>query len=373
MRLVPIGKVKEGHKLAKTIYSEDGHVLIREGSVLNTSKLLKIEKFGYQSIYINDEYSTNYIEDMIDQSTRLRSVKNIKNSFGKFDEYIKENSKEVSMNKWQLSKLRTDYVNEIKDTASTIIEDLLLKRNLRINITDIKQMHDYMYQHSVNVSVLSVLLGIELGLSEDKLSDLAIASLLHDIGLKDVSDDILLKNDKLTEDEFSVVKTHPLKGYDHFKDNVDMSSHVRMAVLTHHEWIDGSGYPNGSTGDKIPLLGRIIAICDVYDALTSDRPYRPAYPANVAIEYMLAMSINQLDAEIVKKFVKMIIPYPVGTLVKLSNNEVGVVESVPVEFPLRPVVKVVVQSGRGVELYNRDLLKERNILISGVEHEYMNS
>ena len=156
MRLVPIDKVQEGHILAKTIYSEDGHVLIREGSVLNISKIIKIEKFGYHSIYINDEYSTNYIEDMIDPSTRLRSVKNIRNSFGKFDEYVKENSKEVTVSKWQLSKLRTNYVNEIKDTASTIIEDLLLKKNLSINITDIKQMHDYMYQHSVNVAVLAV-------------------------------------------------------------------------------------------------------------------------------------------------------------------------------------------------------------------------
>jgi HD-GYP domain-containing protein (c-di-GMP phosphodiesterase class II) len=373
MRLVPTSKVKEGYILAKTIFSEDGHVLIREGSVLNMSKILKIENFGYNSIYINDEYSTNYIEDLIDQSTRLRSVKNIKNSFGKFEEYIKENSREISVNKWQLSKLRTNYVNEIKDTASTIIEDLLLKRNLRINITDIKQMHDYMYQHSVNVAVLSVLLGIEMGLSEDKLVDLATASLLHDIGLKDVSDDILLKKGKLNDSEFDVIKTHPLNGYSHFKDNIDMNSHVRMAVLTHHEWMNGNGYPNGVNGEKIPLLGRIIAICDVYDALTSDRPYRPAYPANMAIEYLLAMSINQLDSEIVKKFVKMIIPYPVGTLVKLSNNEVGVVESVPVEFPLRPLVKVVVQSGRGVNLYNRDLMEERNILIVGVEHEYMSS
>ena len=146
---------------------------------------------------------------------------------------------------------------------------------------------------------------------------------------------------------------------------------MRMAVLTHHEWIDGNGYPNGAKGDKIPQLGRIIAICDVYDALTSDRPHRSAYPANEAIEYMLAMSINQLDASIVKKFVKMIIPFPVGTLVKLSNNEVGVVESVPVEFPLRPVIKVVVQSGRGVDLYNRDLMEERNLLILGVVHDYM--
>ncbi|MGB3368160.1 MAG: HD-GYP domain-containing protein [Acidaminobacteraceae bacterium] len=371
MRLVPIDKVKEGYILAKTIFSENGHVLIREGSVLNISKIIKIENFGYHSIYINDEYSTNYIEDMIDPSTRLRSVKNIRNSFGKFDEYIKENSKETSVNKWQLSKLRTNYVNEIKETASTIIDDLLLKRNLSINITDIKQMHDYMYQHSVNVAVLAVLLGIELGLNEDKLVDLAIASLLHDIGLKNTSDEILLKKSELTEEEFNEVKKHPLDGYEHFKDNVDMSSHIRMAVLTHHEWLDGSGYPNGSKGDKIPQLGRIIAVCDVYDALTSDRPYRSAYPPNEAIEYMLAMAINQLDTVIVKKFVNMIIPYPVGTLVKLSNNEVGVVESVPVEFPLRPVIKVVVQSGRGVELYNRDLMKERNILISGVVHEYM--
>lgn len=372
MRLIPIDKAKVGYILAKTIFSEDGHVLMREGSELNESKIEKIKNFGYSSIYINDEYSTNYIDDLIDQSTRLKSIKNIKESFGKFDKYIKDNSKNQNVNKWEMSRLRTNYVNEIKGTASGIIEDLMIKRNLRINITDIKMMHDYIYQHSVNVAVLSVLLGIEMGLTEDKLEELATAALLHDIGLKDVPDQILLKKSKLEAEEFEKIKKHPLNGYEYFKDNVDINSHIRMAVLTHHEWTDGSGYPQGITGDKIPLLGKIIAICDVYDALTSDRPYRSAYPANEAIEYLLAFSLRQLDVDLVKKFINMIIPFPIGTLVKLSNGEIGVVESVPVEFPLRPVVKVVKQQGRGVQLYNRDLMSERNILIEGVAHEYIN-
>ena len=143
-------------------------------------------------------------------------------------------------------------------------------------------------------------------------------------------------------------------------------------ALYHHEKVDGSGYPKKIKLDQIPLSARIVALADVYDALTSDRPYRAALPANEAIEFLLGHANQQLDEMLVKSFIKLIIPYPVGTLVKLSNGDIGIVERLYENFPLRPVVKVIKQLATTVEMVEIDLMKEQNIVIEGVQYELPN-
>jgi len=371
MRIVPINLIREGSQLAKTLYSSDGRVLLRAGMTLDAKKLVRAEQIGFKSLYINDAFSTNTIDDVIDSQTRLKSIMQVKESYDAFEDYSDASGK-ANVNPWKLSEMRYEYLSGVKSTAGGIVEALLNRKNITISIQDVKQMEEYLYQHTVNVAVLSVLLGMDQGLPEEDLENLAIGALFHDIGYNFISKSILSKPGPLTNKETEEIRTHTTEGYQHLKDDVDINSHIRMIVLQHHEWMNGSGYPHGLTSTNIHPLSKIVAIADVYDALTSDRPYRQALPPNEAIEFLLGHANQQLDEELVKRFIKLIIPYPVGTLVKLSNGEIGVVDRLYENFPLRPVVKVIKQLPATVEMIEFDLMKEQNVVIEGVQYELPN-
>ena len=224
---------------------------------------------------------------------------------------------------------------------STMMEELLSKKNILVNLVDIKSMDNYTYQHSVNVAVLSLILGLRLKLNRIELQDLCIGALVHDIGKILTPKSILLKEDTLTESELEIMRQHTTKGFDYIKNIPEVTAMSRAIALQHHERYDGSGYPEGRKGEKIHKFGRIVAIADVYDALTSDRPYRRALSPSEALEYIMAGGASQFDYEMVKTFAQVIVPYPEGTLVALSTGEYAVVEEVFQNYPLRPKVKII--------------------------------
>ena len=193
---------------------------------------------------------------------------------------------------------------------STMMEELLSKKNILVNLVDIKSMDNYTYQHSVNVAVLSLILGLRLKLNRIELQDLCIGALVHDIGKILTPKSILLKEDTLTESELEIMRQHTTKGFDYIKNIPEVTAMSR-------------------------------AIADVYDALTSDRPYRRALSPSEALEYIMAGGASQFDYEMVKTFAQVIVPYPEGTLVALSTGEYAVVEEVFQNYPLRPKVKII--------------------------------
>jgi len=369
MRRVPIDHIKEGMQLGRTIYTEDGNILMRERTELNSLVAKKLRKYGYESVYVIDALSNETFDDMISGELRVTSVKQVKNVFQSFDRYQKSFSSYSTTNLKAQKKADYEATGKMSKVATSIVSDLMNKKHNEINMVDIKNAKGYLYQHSVNVAVLSVIFGMKLGLTENKLEALAVGSLLHDVGYNFMDYDDISDKAEDDPDNFEKVKDHPIKGYDYLKDNIDISAHVKQIVLQHHEWCNGKGYPYGLKSEEISELAKIVAICDVYDSLTSDHLYRDAYEPQEANERMMVASVNQLDADLVKKFVKIIIPYPVGTVVSLTNGELGVVEDVDLDYPLRPKVKVVKQIVGRVELYTRDLMSDHHILVKKVEYE----
>ncbi|KYH35723.1 cyclic di-GMP phosphodiesterase response regulator RpfG [Clostridium tepidiprofundi DSM 19306] len=326
MRLVPIECIKEGAFLGKTIYDNDGRILLRQGVILNNNYIDRIRQLGIFSLYINDEYSSAEIEDIIKPELRQKSIKTLKNYFSHIQNYHKKNE---------------EYFSSIFDIANSIIDELAGRNDLMVNLVDIKSMDNYTYQHSVNVAILSLIIGIQLQLNKDELYKLCTGALLHDIGKVFIPKEIIQKKEKLLPEEYDLIKEHTTKGYNYLKNNIDISPVSRIIILQHHEKVNGTGYPDGKKGNDINKLARIVAIADVYDALTSDRPYRRAMSPNEAIEYILGSGQTYFDFEMVKVFSECIVPYPVGTLVRLSNNDVAVVEKIFPHFALRPIVKVI--------------------------------
>lgn len=370
MRLVPIQYVKAGSFLAKTIYDDRGAILLREGVQLTESYIKRVKMLGMFCMYINDEYSEKEVEDIIKPELRQKAIKSIKDTFYSFEKFNLNTGKSSIQDKKLITE-KQNYFKSINEIVREITEELIGRKNVLINIVDIKSLDSYTYQHSVNVAVLSLVLGIQLQLDKKKLYDLCLGALIHDIGKALIPNDILLKNDKLTEEEANIVREHTEKGYDFLKGSVDISATARIIALQHHEREDGNGYPDKRKNDEINQLAKIVAVADVYDALTSDRPYREAMSPNDAVEYIMANGQTQFDYEVVKAFSKSIVPYPEGTLVRLSNGEIAVVEEVYPNFTLRPKVKIINKKNeKGEDLY-RDLRDEWEIVISGPQYEVL--
>ena len=200
-------------------------------------------------------------------------------------------------------------------------------------------MDNYTYAHCVNVAVISIILGISLNLSKKNLTYLCIGALIHDIGKSFIPKEILQKPGKLTHEEFEIIKNHPRYGYDFLRKSFNLSSHIKLIVLQHHERFDGLGYPNGIIGNKISYLARIVSIADVYDALTSDRPYKRAMCPSDALEYLMSNAGTLFDHDIINVFCKIIIPFPQGTIVSLSNGDIGVVEETTSKLSIKTYCK----------------------------------
>lgn len=357
---MPIAFVKEGTMLGKDIYDDKGRTLLSKGTNLTKSYLRKIQALGIYSIYIMDEYSDVELKDVITPQIRSKAMITLRNTF---DHFEKSHSNDNSYSRKTKAEAN-DNINNISLVAEDILDDILSQKHVVVNLVDIKSTDSYTYQHCLNVAILSILIGLELKLDKKHLKYLAIGSLLHDIGKTLMPEDILLKDGPLTDKEFEIIKTHTTKGYEYLKISDEIPSPARVIAMQHHEKIDGSGYPRGLKGDDIYLLSKIVTIADVYDALTSDRPYRRAMTPNEALEFLYGNCTNHFDIKLVKKFANRIIPYPIGTMIKLSDGSIGVVKEINSGFPLRPKVEILPNNNL------IDLIKQRNIVIEKVVYDY---
>jgi len=208
-------------------------------------------------------------------------------------------------------------------------------------LAQIKTLDEYTFQHSVAVSALSVAFGKVLGMPRQEIKQLAMGGLLHDLGKAKVPLHILNKPGKLSEDEFSIMKTHVVETAQLLK-NISHLSEVSIdAAAQHHERYDGSGYPNKLKGDEISQHGQMLAIVDVYDAITSIRVYHKALPPTEALRRLYEWSGTQFNPRLVQAFIKGIGIYPAGSLVRLESERLGVVREVVPENLLQPVVQVI--------------------------------
>jgi putative nucleotidyltransferase with HDIG domain len=237
-------------------------------------------------------------------------------------------------------KQRIDF-RTIRRIVHETADGVLRNPDAHLCITHLKKRDEYTAQHSINVSILAMVFGRHLGLPREQLETLGIGGLLHDLGKLRTPLEILNKPGKLTPQEFETVKVHPIDGHQILRHEYRLPARIAEAALSHHERYDGSGYPQGLRFDAIPLWGRIIAIADVYDAITSDRAYHNGLSPTEALTKMYGWRRTQFDAELLEQFIQSIGIYPVGTLVELSTGEVGMVVSVNRERRLKPKVKIL--------------------------------
>lgn len=312
MRYLPITKVKEGMILGTDLLDGIGRLLISKNSELTSEFISRLTEMGILGVYIDDEYSKGIeVESIIP----------------------------ISLKSEGFEAVRQKNIDECKKIAKKIVDIIAGADKISLDMIDLKSFDNYTYAHSVNVAVLACTIGFGMNFSEDEIEDIVLAALLHDLGKLEIPEEILNKPGRLTPEEFAFVKAHPSISYDLISDRVDINSKVKHAVLSHHENHDGSGYPNGLSGDKILPIARILHVADTYDALTSKRPYKEPYTAFASLEILQGGRGTLFDPEVVNAFLKYVPIYPKGTVIRLNDEIEGIVIENSEEHNQRPIVR----------------------------------
>lgn len=349
MRYVPTFCLTEGMILGKHLYGSNNELMLREGIILTSSYISIIRRLQYNGLYVIDKLSENIeISNVIDENLRNEAIKGIKKIF------MKTGSNDIKSVRNQIKK--TNILIE------SILDSILTNKDLMVNMIDLKVFDDYTYYHSTNVAILSLLVGVSLGLNKNQLYELGLGALMHDIGKVFISKNIINKPGKLTSEEYDEIKKHPDLGSLYVAKIFSIPDNTIRGILDHHERFDGFGYPKKKVGEQISLYGRIISVADVYDALTSDRPYRKGLSPSEAMECIMGGSGSQFDHNIVKIFVTKIAPYPLGTCVKLSNGYIAIVTENHQNCCLRPTIRVFNDGTKDVLPYEIVLMEDKSYM-----------
>ena len=349
MRLLPIENVKPGMKLARAVFrDQDGKVLLRPGVVIKPSYIQKFKELQYQYLYImdpGDEEQTLADLEPIKEETLFQARGLVK----KYFTLLKQN-KNIN-------------IDELKGVITDIVDQIIRNPNVVYNMLDIRTHDNYTYAHSVNVCIISVMVGVALNLNRRQLETLGIGALMHDIGKILIDNKILNKPDKLEPEESELIKKHARDGYELLKKKADinfLSSHV---VFQHHEREDGSGYPRGLTGKRIHRFSKIVAVVDTYDAMTSNRSYREEITTLHALAEIKQEAARKFDSNVVEAFLRVVAPYPIGSTLLFKNGQKAIVKSVSRHECLVEVIEGS-EMGNTFNLYHHPNLEVDKVFFS---------
>ncbi len=332
MRIVAVSALKPNGIIGKTVYDEKGLPLLKEGTTITPNFIMRLRQKNIPAVYVKDRLGEGIEHsDVIDHEVRVKAVQAIKGVFDKL-----ENQKETAV-----KRVRQEDYEDVRNLFDVIFESIENNKGTTFTVASLMSSDLYTYNHSLNVAILSVLTARTLGESRERLKELGVGAILHDIGKMSVPHAILNKPSSLNEEERKIMETHPEKGYKMVQGNNGISAFTKSIILQHHERSDGSGYPEGITGESMHPFVKVVALCDVFDAITSDRCYRGKMPAYKAFELVSSQVHTGFDNDIFQAFAQNVSIYPLGSCVKLSTGKEAIVIRNNPKHPARPVVRLI--------------------------------
>ncbi|MEX2460944.1 MAG: HD-GYP domain-containing protein [Paenibacillaceae bacterium] len=359
MRLIPTKQCQAGMRLGKEIFNEEGIILLGSNVSLTDHLINRLIQLGIDYLYIQDPNTDDIeIKSPLTEQTRFRAITEIRSNFRAL---MDQAASKRAVKNPTLGK-------SFNNVLQTIIDELSDHKEALIMLTDINIMNNYIYNHSLNVAIICISLGITHGYSRNDLFALGMGSILHDIGKTKIQPKLLTLNRTLTPDEYKEVQNHTVLGFQLLKDEPNIPLLTAHCAFQHHERIDGSGYPRGIKDEEIHDFAKWIAIADSFDAMTNHRTYRTAMLPHEAMEVLYGSVGTLYDRKKVAMFRDNVAIYPLGLTVKLNSGEKGVVTQINQNYPQRPIVRIFeTPDGKIVQpIYEVDLSQKHTLLIESV-------
>lgn len=351
MRQLGINRLNEGDILGRTIYTNDGRVLLGRGMTLTKSYVDRLKSLGISIVYVDDEESKDIdIEDVIKEEHRREAMASLDNAV-------------------QAVKVGKDFDGfNVKKNIDNIIQDILFQKEIFIGLTDMRTYDNQVFAHSVNVCVLSTVLGKALGLDRESLEGLAIGALFHDIGTVKLPKELLNKREPFTPEEEELYKTHTTHGFEILRTKRELNLLSAHIAFQHHERLNGNGYPRKLEGDSIHQWAQIVGIANFYDNLVNDGPGHTRIAPYEACEILMGSAEKLFPKELVVTFLKHIAAYPTGCTVKLSTGEIGIIVDQNKSLPMRPIVRVLLADKKLFDIQAKEynLVEERTLFIDSI-------
>jgi HD-GYP domain-containing protein (c-di-GMP phosphodiesterase class II) len=349
MKLVSIDKVNPGERLTKDVYDQSGRILVKAGILLSEENLERLKTRGIINVFIDNNIklssgiNINYVPAINDETrvdlTNLTRQLFMENETRRLKEKIKK-----------LDFLLDEVINQI------------LSKEGFLSVVDFRTHGEFLFCHSVNVAVISLIIGISMNLNRDQLKKLGIGAIFHDYGKKFVDPTIVNKKEDLTLDESSLMKKHTVLGYNFFKRElglIPLSS--TLVLLQHHEQWNGLGYPLNRNNKEISLLSNIVSVANTYDKFQNQSFIDEAY------HYITKNSGILFSPEVVSAFKKKISPYPIGSIVHLDNGLTGIVFEINKKDTLKPKIKIINKNDQSSKSLDLDLSEYEQIGIRYIE------
>jgi HD-GYP domain-containing protein (c-di-GMP phosphodiesterase class II) len=326
--------LKPGMVLAGDLFSKEGIFIWPAKKPITQSVIDELKKKGIRELY----YTKNINKDLSQNMPPM------------FSEEIKEEAKEAIDNILeQVKKDEKVNVEEVRNVIEKLFKEMISKLGkAAINLSIVKNYDEYTYTHLINVTILSMFFSKFLGASDFVIKEVGMGAILHDIGKVKIPTSILYKPGELTEEELKIIKKHPIIGYFAIKDEPTVSTYAKKIVLFHHERFDGNGYPLGLKFDRIGRYPQIVSLADVFDALTSERPYKPGMSIPQTLNFIMKKSGIYFEPLLAQKFIMEMSklyglpsPYAIGSFVLLNTGEKAVIIQKDSEYTLRPTVLVI--------------------------------
>lgn len=358
-KTVWLKEAKAGEKLAQDVYTRSGMLLVAKGAVLNPGIISRLMREGYETVVVKDESSaeqpipaapgekpapvSGFTDREVLTDTQFEELK--KNLAG-----AKHIAEEVTRGR----PIPLDVAHEI---VKDVYEQIADKKDLYFSLQTLRTKDNYTFEHSLGVCIIATSLFKNSALTRDQLFEVSISALLHDIGKTRISDEILKKPGPLSDEEFAIIKQHPVIGYQIVMKDIG-NEDIGAGVLQHHEREDCTGYPRGICSPNIHRYAKIINISDTFDAIVSDRVYREGSTPIKAFEE-INRCLDKFDYSVYVNFIKQFSQFYIGSPITLNTGHKGYIAKIDIESPGRPLVRV------GEHIY--DLNKLRGLFITDLD------